>query len=142
EACGKTGDGPLRDAPQRLWVTQPLELVKGHAVVAPGIGPERGNVLSLEQFPEPLPGHARRFLVPSVVEVALQVAAGLLGLGFVGRLRRLALALARQRVDPLEHEGGAVLEPLHPDNNALLAHAVLHRMPRIIMERRPASPWR
>jgi hypothetical protein len=52
-----------------------------------------------------------------VGQLVLQVGAGLLGLFLVGRAGGLALAPAGVRVNPLKHEGVAVLEPLHPDRS-------------------------
>jgi hypothetical protein len=94
-------------------------------MVGAGVGPQTCDVLLLKQLPEALPAHAGCFLVLAVGQFILQVRPGPLGFLVVSRLGALALAPAGVRVDPLEHEGFAVLEPLHPDRDALFWHSYL-----------------
>jgi hypothetical protein len=79
-------------------------------------------VLILEQVAEGFRGHPRGVQVAAIVQVAFQVHALLLGHLLAGRLSASALTLARLRVEPLQHQGLAVLEVLHPDRDTLLRH--------------------
>src|SRR5262245_1530705 len=97
-----------------------LEDVEGIAVVLLGVRTFARGELTLEQLPETLPRHPRALYVQPVVQFILLVGALLLGLLLVVRLCALAFASARFGVEPLEHEGRAVLEPLHPYRYAFL----------------------
>src|SRR5262249_38727704 len=96
---------------------------------------QTGNVLVREQLAEAFPGHTRCFGVAAGVQVGFQVNPLVLGFLRVGRLGTLALALAGVRVDPLQHESVAVLEPLHPNRDTFLWHQYLRTMPRMDKKR-------
>jgi hypothetical protein len=83
---------------------------------------ELGDVLRFEDLAEALPRHGRRFLVQAVVDFVLQVAPPAFGLQGVAGPGALALALAGDRVMPLEHVIGPVGEALHPDGDVFVGH--------------------
>jgi hypothetical protein len=62
--------------------------------------------------------------VPAGVQVGIEVAAEDLRVNGIVRAGLLALALAGDRVMPLEHEVLAVREELDPDDDPLLWHEV------------------
>src|SRR5262249_28260809 len=118
----KEGERPLVDGPHWTGPADRLEVIERRGEFGPRLRPATGQVLGLEQFAEAFPGHAGRLLILPVVQFVLQVNAGLLGLLLIGRAAALALAPARVRVDPLENQGRAVLEALHPDRDAFVWH--------------------
>jgi hypothetical protein len=128
EGTDEGGERAGRDAAQRGRVTQPLEGVERVAVVVAGILAPPGYVLRLEQLAELLPRHAGGFLVQPVVQLVLQFRPLHLGKPAVVRPGGLALALAGDRIMPLQYAVVAVLELLDPDRNAvrmIVRHAIL-----------------
>src|SRR5262249_25170528 len=77
-------------------------------------------IFFLEPITKRRPADFVRFGVAAVVQVAFEVGPSLLGDLRVVGAGRLALAAARVRVDPLEHQGRAVLGALRPDGDTLV----------------------
>src|SRR5262249_48013870 len=113
------GDGSLADAGELPRIAQGLEEVEGILKAVPRVGSQSRNVLCLEYPAELFPAELAGLLVEVVVQLILQVGSFLFRLQWIAGLGGLALALAGNRVMPLKHEEGAVLELLYPDDDAL-----------------------
>src|SRR5262245_2462859 len=71
----------------------------------------------------PSRGQLRCFLILPVVQLVFEIGTGLLCFLFVGCLGRTALGSSGIWVDPLQHQGGAILEMANPDSHSFVRHA-------------------
>jgi hypothetical protein len=123
QALDEQTDGSLGHISQLFGFDDPLKHTQHADVPFLGSGAQARQVLALEELAKSLPFQFGRFLVDTVIQLLLQVAAGDFRRLEVSGLSTLAFPLAGIRINPLQNQGRTVVKPLDPDSNTLLIHS-------------------